>query len=167
VMDFGGINELTNFIKLLANDESYDNIDTIVIARDAEKDAKAAKNSIQTSMTEAEIPVPVKSFEYATNATLKTAFMIFPGPKQKNGTLEDLCLSTVQNDPLLECVNDYLECVKAKGENLPRIHKNKLHCFIAGKDESVGKPIGLAFKAKVWPPEHPALKPFKRIIKEM
>jgi hypothetical protein len=167
VMDFEGITELTNFLKLLANDESYDNVETIVIARDAEKDANAAKDSIQNSMAKAEIPVPEKSFEYAANDTMKTAFMIFPGPKQKDGTLEDLCLSTVEKDPLLECVSDYLKCLKAKGEKLPRIHKNKLHCFIAGRDESVGKPIGLAFKAKVWPPEHPALEPFKRIIREM
>lgn len=167
VMDFGGITELTNFLKLLANDESYDSVDTIVIARDAEKDAKVAKDSIQNSMAEVNLPVPEKSFEYTVNDTMKTALMIFPGPKQKNGTLEDLCLSTIENDPLLECVNGYLECVKAKGEKLPRIHKNKLHCFMAGKDESVGMPIGLAFKAKVWPPEHPALEPFKGIVQDM
>ena len=78
VMDFGGIKELTNFLKLLANDESYDDVETIVIARDAETDAKAAIKSIKNSMRVAEIPVPEKPFEYTQDFPMKTAFMIFP-----------------------------------------------------------------------------------------
>ncbi len=167
VMNFEGNDNLPNFLSSLTIMDGFDEVNTIVIARDAETDAKAAINSIQRSMTQAEMPVPQKPFEYTQNSSVKTAFMIFPGPQQKNGTLEDLCLLTVENDPLLECVDDYLECVKGKGGKLPRIHKNRLHCFMAGKDDSVGLPIGLAFKAKVWPPEHPALEPFKRIIQEM
>lgn len=167
VMDFGGIKELPNFLLLLANDESYDNVETIVIARDAENDAEAAIESIKHSMKEAQIPTPKKPFEYTSNAPLKTAFMVFPGPKQKDGTLEDLCLLTVENDPLLDCVDGYLECAKAKGEQFSRIHKNKLHCFLAGKNDYAGSPISHAFKAKVWPPDHIALKPFKKIIQEM
>lgn len=167
VMHFGGNDDLPNFLLDLTNMDKYDEVNTIIIARDAETDAKAATDSIKHSMKQATIPVPEKPFEYIRNATLKTAFMIFPGPQQKDGTLEDLCLLTVENDPLLECVDGYLECAKAKGEQFPRIHKNRLHCFLAGKDDSVGLPIGLAFKAKVWPPEHPALEPFKRIIQEM
>ncbi len=167
VMDFGGIKELTNFLKLLANDESYDDIETIVIARDAETDAKAATDSIQHSMSEAKMPAPKKPFEYTQNSSMKTAFMVFPGPEHQNGRLEDLCLSTVENDPLLKCVDDYLECAKTKGERFPRIHKNKLHCFLAGKNDYAGSPISHAFKAKLWPPDHIALKPFKKIIQEM
>ncbi|MCH7558379.1 MAG: hypothetical protein IIB56_13115 [Planctomycetes bacterium] len=167
VMHFGGNDDLPNFLLDLTNMDKYDEVNTIIIARDAETDAKAATDSIKHSMKQATIPVPERPFEYIRNATLKTAFMIFPGPQQKDGTLEDLCLLTVENDPLLECVDGYLECAKAKGEQFPRIHKNRLHCFLAGKDDSVGLPIGLAFKAKVWPPEHPALEPFKRIIQEM
>ena len=167
VMDFGGITQLTDFLKLLANDESYDDVETIVIARDAETDAKAATDSIQHSMSEAKMPVPQKSFEYIQNSSLKTAFMLFTEPQQQKGTLEDLCLSTVEDDPLMKCVDDYLECAENKGEQFPRIHKNRLHCFLAGKDDSVGSRIGLAFKANVWPPDHPALEPFKRIIQKM
>ena len=167
VMDFGGIKELTNFLKLLTNDESYDDVETIVIARDAETDAEAAKRSIQRSMSEAHIPVPQKPFEYTQNSTMKTAFMIFPGPHQKNGTLENLCLSTVEKDPLLKCVDDYLECAKAEGEPLPRIHKHKLHCFLAGKKDCAGLPIGLASRENAWDFDHPTLEPFKRIIQAM
>lgn len=167
VMNFGGITELTNFLKLLANDESYDNVETIVVARDAETDAKAAIESIQNSMKQAKIPVPEKPFEYTQDSSLKTAFMIFPGPDIPSGRLEDLCLLTVESDPLLECVDDYLECAKAKGEQIPRIHKSKLHCFLAGKKDYAGLPIGLASREKAWNFYHSSLEPFKRIIQEM
>ena len=167
VMDFGGITELTNFLLLLVNDECYDDVETIVVARDAETDAKGAIRSIQHSMNKADMPVPQKPFEYARNTTLKTAFMIFPGSKHKAGTLEDLCLLTVQDDPIMECVDDYLECVKIKGEELSHVHKNKLHCFLAGKKDYAGLPIGWASREGAWSFEHSALDPFKKIIQEM
>lgn len=167
VMDFGGITELTNFLKLLANDESYDNVETIVVARDAETDAKAAIDSIQNSMKQADIPIPEKPFEYTQDSSLKTAFMIFPGPESSSGRLEDLCLLTVEGDPLLECVDDYLTCAKAKGEQISRTHKSKLHCFLAGKKDYAGLPIGLASREKAWNFDHSSLEPFKRIIQEM
>jgi len=166
-MDFGGIKELTNFLKLLANDESYDDVETIVVARDAETNAKAAIDSIQNSMKQADMPIPEKPFEYTQDSSLKTAFMIFPGPESPSGRLEDLCLLTVEKDPLLECVDDYLECAKAKGEQHTRIHKNKLHAFLAGKKDYAGLPIGLASRKKAWNFEHPSLEPFKKIIQEM
>ena len=167
VMDFGGIKELTNFLKLLANEESYDNVETIVIARDAETDAGAATDSVQHSLEQAKMPVPEKPFEYVKNATVKAAFVIFPGPKHKKGRLEDLCLLTIENDPLLKCVDDYLECAKTKGEQLTRMHKSRLHCFLAGKKDYAGLPIGIASREKAWDFDHSALEPFKKIIQEM
>ena len=168
-MNFGGNQEFSEFLSDLSIMDGYDEVDSIVIARDAEKDAKAAIASVQGSMEKVGMPVPQKPFEfdYAKKGTLKTAIMIFPGPQQKNGTLEDLCLSTVEDDPLMECVDDYLECARDKGEQLPRVHKSKLYCFLAVKDDSIGSRLGLAFEAKVWPPDHPALKPFKTIIQGM
>jgi hypothetical protein len=175
VMNFGGNDELPNFLSELTNMDKFDEVNTIVISRDAETDAKAAIMSIREAIkhannkNSANIPIPQESFKYTNNqkSSTKVAFMIFPGPKQKKGTLEHLCLSTVEGDPLLECVDDYLECAKTKGELFPRAHKNKLYCFLSGKDDFIGSRIGLAFKAKVWPPDHPALEPFKKIIQEM
>ncbi len=175
VMNFGGNDELPNFLSDLTNMDKFDEVNTIVISRDAETNADAAIMSIQDAIkhannkNSANIPIPQESFKYTNTQkfSMKVAFMIFPGPKLKKGTLEHLCLSTVQNDPIMKCVDDYLECAKGKGEQLPRIHKNRLHCFLAGKSDSAGKPIGLAFKAKVWPPDHLVLKPFKKIIQEM
>ncbi|MCD4830408.1 MAG: hypothetical protein K8R02_01210 [Anaerohalosphaeraceae bacterium] len=167
VMDFKGNDKLSSYLSNLINMDGFEEVDTIVIARDAETDAEAATRSIRHSMGQTNMPVPEKPFEYAQNSKMKTAFIIFPGPEKPKGTLEDLCLLTVKDDPLMKCVDDYLKCAKAKGEQLSHIHKNKLHCFLAGKNDYAGQPIGLAFKAKVWSPDHHVLKPFKKIIMEM
>ena len=173
VMNFKGIDNLSNYLMLLANDESYGEVETIVIARDAETDASSAFISMQGSVElannekSANIPKPTESFAYVQNDSLKTAFMIFSGPQYNTGALEDLCLLTVENDPLLECVDDYLQCAKAKGEQFRRIHKNKLHSFLAGKNDHAGSPLSHAFREKVWRPDHPALEPFKMIIQKM
>ena len=64
-------------------------------------------------------------------------------------------------------MDDYLKCAQGKGEQFPHIHKNKLHCFLAGKNDYAGLPIGLASRKKAWDFDHPVLEPFKRIIQEM
>ncbi len=167
VMNFGGNQEFPEFLSDLSRMDKYDEVDSIVIARDAEKDATAAIASVRDSMKKAEMPAPKKSFEYARKGTLKTAIMIFPGPQQKDGTLEDLCLSMVKDDPIMECVDDCLKCACDKGVQFHHVRKNKLHCFLAVKDESIRSRLGLAFEARVWPKDHPALEPFKTIIQEM
>ncbi len=173
VMNFGGNPELRNYLSQLANDESYDEVETIVIARDAEDKAESAVASMRgavqhaNNVSSASMPLPSKPFRFASNPSIKTAFMIFPGPNDKKGTLEDLCLRTVEGDSLMQCVDEFLVCVKKYGESLPRPWKNRLHCFLAARDKSVSKPIGLAFKAKIWNPDHPALAPFRKIIEQM
>lgn len=167
VMDFGGVNELPNFLKLLSSDESYAQVKSVVIARDAENNVKSAVESITSAMQQTGMPVPSKPFEYAQANSLRSAFMIFPGPNHKEGTLEDLCLLTVEDDNAMECVNDFFKCVKKRGESLPRCHKNRLHCFLSGKDKFVGSSIGQASYKGAWDPDHSALAPFKAIIEQI
>jgi len=42
IIDFGGINQLPPFLLNLPNMENFDKVESLVIARDAETDAKAA-----------------------------------------------------------------------------------------------------------------------------
>jgi hypothetical protein len=167
VMDFGGVDELRNCLSLLTRIEGYDQVETLVIGRDAETDVASAIVSVRDSMRLAKMPVPDKPFEYVSQDGLRTAFVIFPGPQCKRGTLEDLCLLTVTDDPIMPCVDDFLVCVGGTGETLPRPHKSKLHCFLAGKDTYVGSTIGQASYKGAWNAHHNALQPFKSIIQKM
>ena len=170
ILNFGGINDLGTFLEALSGVEHFDEVETLVIARDSETNAKTAVKSMQTALKTIDRPVPPDAFLYETNNNLKTALMIFPGPKSTTGTLEDLCLEIVKDDPIMPCVNDYLECLKRKlSKDIFTVpHKRKLHTFLAGKDKDfVGVTIGQASYHNAWNAEHPALKPFKEIIVSM
>ncbi len=173
VLDFGGIKDLKKYLKTLILLPGYENVETILIARDAETDSSAAVSSITTALREAALPVPEKPCEFVGN-TPKVAYMVFPGFMESpdgnrtlsTGTLEDLCLEIVKDDPIFECVEQYVKCLQAK-EPVARLHKTKLHTYLAGKNSFVGLKIGEAAKAGAWDWNHSKLAPFRQLILKM
>ena len=124
------------------------------------------------------LPKPTEPFTFASGAEEqpRTAIMIFPGFASPgsdrrdltNGALEDLCLRTLPDpDPVLSCVDEYLECVRAIPGETPDATKSRLHAYLSGKAGFAGLKLGEAAKAKAWDLEHPALSPFKSIIQQM
>lgn len=169
VMDFGGISDLTKYLKMLSNLPNYDFVTYIVIVRDAEIDPLSAVSNIKNSFKQASLPIPGNPFEF-TGDTIKTAFMIFPGLEDQNlrsGTLEDLCLEIAKDGSTFDCVDAYLQCLQSSGQEIKRLHKTKLHSYLSGKNDFVGLKIGEAAKAGAWDWEHSRFKQFKDLIKTM
>ena len=174
VMDFGGTKDLTKYLKALPLFPGYDKVDTIVIARDAEKDPSTAVSNVKRSLRQVNLPVPANPFEFA-GTDPRVAYVIFPGfqtdAKGKStlsaGTLEDLCLEIVKDNTTFECVDQYLECLRSKGRKIKRPHKTKLHSYLAGENDFVGLKIGEASRVGAWDWNHSSLKPFKDVIREM
>lgn len=174
VLDFGGIRDLTKFLSGFKLFPDYEKVETIVILRDAEKNALSAVDSIKSSLKKEGFAVPKKPCEF-TSSSPRIAYMVLPGFGKDiegkdflpAGTLEDLCIEIVNNDPIIECVDQYLQCVQYKNSKLAHPHKAKLHAYLAGKNEYVGLKIGEAAKARAWDWEHQKLKPFKQVIMAM
>lgn len=177
VFNFKGKDELRLFLENLANMENFTKVNTIIIARDADTNVQSTVQSIRSALKNAEsvdLPIPTKPFQFSSANGIKTAFILFPGldknGKCRAGTIEDLCLETLADDPLLNCVDTFLECAKQNQENneeLKHAWKSKLHAYLAGKDDHVGKKLGVAARNGVWKWDHPAMAPFKKIIQEM
>ncbi|MDA8162833.1 MAG: hypothetical protein M0022_08040 [Desulfobacteraceae bacterium] len=169
VINFGGITELPKFLKTLSNLENYESVTTIAVARDAETDTSSAIQSVKKSFKEVKLPVPGKPFEFAGDNP-RTAFMLFPGSDGQDiqsGTLEDLCLEIVKDTATFECVDQYIGCLKKNNQKIERLHKIKLHSYLAGKDEFTGLKIGEATKAGAWDWNHDRFKQFKNVIQAM
>jgi hypothetical protein len=174
VLDFGGISDLTAYLKTLPLIDGYKQVTAVAIARDAENDPLSAVRSVQHSLRQASLPIPNESFEF-TGTSPRVAFMILPGfgtgagasQVLLQGTLEDLCLDILKDKSNLECVDSYVECLQSKGSGIKRLHKTKLHSFLAGKDDFVGLKIGEASKAGAWDWNHSRLDKFKAIITTM
>jgi len=169
VLDFGGITELTAYLKMLSNLPNYDYVTNIVIVRDAEIDPVSAVNNVKNSFEKASLPIPGNPFEF-TGDDIKTAFMIFPGFEGQNlrsGTLEDLCLEIAKDRSTFDCVDAYIRCLQLSGQEIKRPHKTKLYSYLSGKNDFVGLKIGEAAKAGAWDWEHTRLKQFKDLITTM
>ncbi|MDY7009543.1 MAG: DUF3226 domain-containing protein, partial [Planctomycetota bacterium] len=124
--------------------------------------------SVKHALAKAELPVPNGPFEIA-EGNPKTALVLFPGLDDsgnliQTGTLEDLCLTTVENQPMLDCVDAFLSCCKDVGADMRHRHKMKLHTYLAGHDKFVGKKIGEAAQAGAWDWDHSRMKPFKQLL---
>jgi len=173
VLNFGGIKELKPYLEALVLYPGYENVETLVVARDAENDSKAAIQSVQDALRNINLSAPDKPFEFAGNSP-RTAFMIFPGlPDIANsqslvsGTLEDLCLEIVKDEPSIECVDQFIDCLKLNGQPLKYPHKTKLHTYLSANNKFVGLKIGEAARVGAWNWEHSALEPFRHIISSM
>ncbi|MFH0812686.1 MAG: DUF3226 domain-containing protein [Pseudomonadota bacterium] len=170
VLNFGGIDDLLPYLSTLKELSGFKQVESMVIARDAEQDADAAVKSIKTSLKKAGLPVPDKAFVFS-NTVPRVAYMIFPGFLKKgalaDGSLEHLCLETINDDAIMNCVDQFIDCLKFQNKKPKYPQKTKLHTYLAGKDAFVGLKIGEAAKAGAWDWNHSKMKPFKKIIMKM
>ncbi|MGO8672549.1 MAG: DUF3226 domain-containing protein [Capsulimonadaceae bacterium] len=175
VFDFGGVgsHDLRHFLAAIRNMEHFDSVQTLLIARDAETDAAAAIDSARYHLEQAGFAKPDAPFSF-TNSDVRTGIVLFPGfddidgiRHYRNGALEDLCLATVTNDPLMQCVDDYMTCAVEQGPALRHPHKSRLHAYLSCKSEHAGKKLSEAARDGAFDWNHPALAPLKEMILKM
>lgn len=77
--------------------------------------------------------------------------MILP-PKTPQGTLEDICLESVKDDPAISCVEAYFDCLDEKGTGRPEKNftKAKTIVFLSSREDPALR-LGEAAKKGYWP----------------
>ena len=178
VFNFKGRNDLRLFVKNLATMENFSKVKTFVIASDAETNVQSTIQSIKDTLKNVDnvdLPIPTGPFQFSSNNDIKTAIILFPGPDKngdlRKGTIEDLCLETVADDPILKkCVENFIKCASQNqldNDVLRHLWKSRLHAYLAGKDDHAGKKLGVVARSGLWKWDHPTMAPFKKIIQEM
>jgi hypothetical protein len=169
-IDFKGNSELPLKLKTLRVLPGFEQVQVLVVARDMETSVESAVASIRDALTKAGFAVPDGPFE-TKDGTPKVAFVLFPGfddsgNLSRAGTLEHLCLSTVSNAGLMNCVEAFLSCCEHAGSDMRYRHKMQLHAYLAGTGDKglVGMRIGQAARAGAWNWQHPRMKPFKDLL---
>lgn len=170
VQDFGGIEELDNFLEMIKVVSNYDKVPAILIVRDAETNPEGAIKSVKTSLKKNNFVVPPEPYSYHPgNPGIE--FAILPGKNSSgeycSGALENLCMSTVETDPLWNNVDEFLKIVQQRGEKLTHLHKSRLYSYLAVKNKFVGMKIGEAAKAGAWNWEHEALSQLKQAMRDV
>src|SRR5262249_53383464 len=138
VRDFGSINDLTPYLKDFTQLADFiEKVTSLGIIRDAEdKPASDGFANVCASLRTAGIGPPdrIGSVE---QKTIKIGIFILPDC-QNEGMLETVCLEAVASEVgLLQCVDDYFQCLHAKGVDGPaNIIKAKTWTFLATKNLS-------------------------------
>ena len=166
VMNFGGIDELDNFMNVLTQLDGFDDVESLVVARDAETNYQNALDNVKNSFTRNNLFAPDNAFEF-NEAKPRAAIMIFPGynsnGQPENGCLENLCLKTI-NDPVLESAKSFLRHINDNHEQLSHEHKSLVHSYLSVKNKFVGSKLGEAARFGAWNWQADVLEPFKRIL---
>ena len=181
VMNFGGINDLHNKLKIVKNLPHYQIVKGILIVRDAEKDAQAAWNSLIDIIQQIwGVKLDSAGTIKISNDDIKIGFYLLPGldesGKYRSGTLEDLCLEILQSpenenistNNILSSVNEYLDkIISIRQKEMTKPHKNKLHLFFSSTDKFVDAKIGEAAKSGAFDFSHFKLNALKEMILQM
>ncbi|MFP3042108.1 hypothetical protein LQZ19_09860 [Treponema primitia] len=172
VHDYRGIKDLTKYIDTLQKLDNYNTVKTILVARDAEKSAISAVQSVNTSLkANGIITTEIKPFEIAAQ-TIKTGIMIFPGIDENGGvieagTLENLCLKIFKEQTIVEQTEGYISDYQKKENRFKHPHKNKLHAALSFSDIFVGMKIGETTKAGGFDFESVYLRPFLDVLRAL
>ena len=134
VWEYGGKDSLGNRLRALIATPAFDQIVSIGIVRDADSSAGSALQSVQSSLRNAGLPVPVASSEPAGDWPRVSIFIM---PDNSNdGALEDLCLTALTEDPAMPCVEHFLTCVNGQVAAPPRDQqKARIHAFLASRQD--------------------------------
>ncbi len=152
VEDFGGNEDLSNFLGALKNMSGFDEVESIMIVRDAEKDADLAVQQIRSALTRSGLASPEHAGIWVGSEP-RIGFLLFPACEKESeaGTLEDLCLRILKepaSSVLLQDVDQFLDDLSQNYDRqFPHRFKTKLHTYFSVTDKFVSLKIGEAAKA--------------------
>jgi hypothetical protein len=166
-LDFGGISDLYSYLVNLQKLQGYENVKTITVIRDAEKDAQSALASIKGAFSNAGFVCADGVNKVSAEGTPRTGYTLFPscGENLENGTLEDLCLRALSKDNSKDVLLKSDTAVKDFCFKRP--HKNRLHAYFSLTDEYVGMKLGEAAGALAFDFNCPEIKSLRQFLSQM
>ncbi|MDE0173329.1 MAG: hypothetical protein OYH76_19025 [Defluviicoccus sp.] len=154
ICDFGGVDQLRGFLAAFVKMPDFGSVRSVGIVRDAEDSEDAAFRSVQSSLENANLAVPMALAEPAGEHPTATV-LILPGDR-RSGMLETVLCRTFVDEPTNRCIDDFFECV----ERLPDAaidnpDKARAFAYLATK-RNPHHSVGVAAKAGVWDLDHAA-----------
>jgi hypothetical protein len=137
IQNFGGNEELENFLLALKNTGDFNTVVSIGIIRDAESNHPSnAFKSVCSALRDVELYQPSQPEKFE-GANPRIGVLILPNANEC-GMLETLCLQSVSNDPAIKCIEDYLDCLRSNCLQEPideshNIHKARVQAFLASR----------------------------------
>lgn len=154
IHNYGGGDELRGFLKTLPDAPGFEAVQSIGIVRDAETSAISTFRSIQSSLENANLPIPIRVGQRASGNPAVTV-LVLQGEGDE-GMLETLLCKTFANTPLDRCIDAFFECARTmSNSSVMRPDKARARVYLTTKPESHVS-VGVAAKKGYWDLDHPA-----------
>ncbi len=161
IRNFGGVNDL-DYLDTLKITDGFDRVSSLAIMRDAESNAVSAFESVCSILRGSGFDVPLEPMK-VTEGSPKVSVFILPDCTN-DGSLETLCLQTVENDPAMPCVNDFFTCIRNSSLEFPKnMEKATLQAFLASRKRP-NLLLGQAAHRGYWPWEDTSLDSLKEFL---
>jgi hypothetical protein len=155
-----------NLKTLKITDPFFDRVTSLGIIRDADENCNDAFKSVQDALKAAGLPCPKKPL-VPTKALPKVTVLILP-PGAARGALEDICLASAKEDLTMACVDDYFNCLDAKGIGRPvkDFVKAKARVFLSSRADPI-LDVGIAAKKGYWSFDAPEFEKVKGFLRSL
>lgn len=150
VLDFGGNIQLHGYLKVLSGTDGFDDVNRLLVVRDAEKNVSNAEREVQNALKKNALPIPMQANVWTKGDRPVTGYTLFPScsANPKPGTLEDLCLKILSEDncePILGEIQTFIRQLKTVHKRkLKWEFKSKLHTYFSVTDKYVTNKLGEA-----------------------
>ena len=161
VQDFGGVDQLRQFLAAFVNESDFGTVRSIGVVRDAELSAAAAFQSVRDALEHSNLVAPQRPGE-STSENPSVRVLILPGDGQP-GMLETLLCRTLNRSPLNRCVDDFLQCAEESGHRVQRRDKARAHAWLATQPLPHVS-VGVAALKGYWDLDHQALDAVRQFL---
>lgn len=158
IIEMGGVDKFKTELPALINRTGFsEKVESVAIIRDADNNFESAFQSICAILNRHGLPHPTEHSSYANKNNLKVGIFVMPGNSEGGTMLEDLCLRTQSDNPIMNCVNSFFSCLEGIDIEMPRnIAKAKSQVFLAAMPKIVSS-LGIGANKGYWDLNHDSL----------
>ena len=168
LVQVGGKYNFRDFItKLIKAADSFPNLRSLGMVRDADDNPEAAFLSLRGALQDAGLPVPAQPWSAVAADSLTVSVAILPDGSSP-GDLEELCLRSIEtrNRDAVNCIESYIDCMEQAGAPSSPTSKAKLYAYLATGSHP-GLRIGEAAESGVWDWQSPAFEELRQFLKNI
>ena len=164
IQRYGGKQNLKSFLRNFVEDDNFENVTSIGIHRDADTSAIDAERSIQGTLDALNLPKPSSPLTIAQTDDLPSiAYLVVPHYKN-NGSIEDVCLDSVNEQTILGCVEGYMECLESISPyEFVATPKARTYAYLASR-KPYNLRVGEAADAGEWNFDAESFEPLRNLI---
>ncbi|MFP3414305.1 DUF3226 domain-containing protein [Bacillus sp. SIMBA_074] len=168
IIDVGGVEKFKTELPALINRTGFsDLVESIALVRDADANFDGAFQSACDVIKKNGFVGPKTANTFSCEGEVSFGIFIMPGNPEDGTMLEDLCLKTKNEDPVMNCVNQFFECVGSNTSEFPRnLSKAKVQVYLATKPKIVNS-LGLGAQKHYWDLEHDSLLELKNFLQQL